>query len=200
MTPRPPRVALSGSAGTGKTTLGCRLAERWGVPFVAEGMRTRLEAGLDLHAFTHDDLADLLHELFAEQEAAVADALAAAGGYVADRSPIDHFAFWLYYGFGGLREAETEAVLDRVLAARDGCDAIVLLPWGALALEDDGIRSANPWRQLHFQALVEGLSLRHMAADRLLWLPAAVTDPAARVAWVEAELAGRGCLRVCRSA
>jgi len=200
MTARPPRVALSGSAGTGKTTLGRRLAERWGVPFVAEGMRTRLEAGLDLHTFSHDDLADLLHELFAEQEAAVAAALSAAGGFVADRSPIDHLAFWLYYGFGGLREAETAAVLDRTLAARSACDAVVLLPWGVLPLEDDGVRSPNRWRQLHVQALVEGLSLRHVPADRLLWLPAGLTDPAARVAWVEAELAGRTGVRVGRLA
>ncbi len=49
------RIALSGSAGTGKTTLGRLLAERLGVPFIEEGMRARLERGLDVHRFDKDD-------------------------------------------------------------------------------------------------------------------------------------------------
>ena len=43
---RPPRLGLSGSAGTGKSTLGRALAAALDVPYLPEGMRSRLEAGL----------------------------------------------------------------------------------------------------------------------------------------------------------
>jgi cytidylate kinase len=93
----PPRIALSGSAGIGKTTLGTAVADRLGVPFIEEGMRARLEAGLDLHTLDRDQHRNLVEALF--EECWATPATNAAGGFVADRSPIDFLAFWLYYGF-----------------------------------------------------------------------------------------------------
>ena len=62
---RRPRIGLSGSAGTGKSTLGLALARALEVPYLPEGMRSRLESGLDLHSLTHrqlQELTELLHE------------------------------------------------------------------------------------------------------------------------------------------
>lgn len=42
------RIAVSGSAGTGKSTLAMALAERFELPYLEEGFRKRREAGLDL--------------------------------------------------------------------------------------------------------------------------------------------------------
>ena len=60
--PRGParRIALCGSAGTGKTTLGRALAEELDLPYIEEGMRRRLEGGLDVHSLGEDGCRGLL--------------------------------------------------------------------------------------------------------------------------------------------
>lgn len=179
----PRRIAISGSAGTGKTALGRALAGRLGLPFIPEGMRERLAAGLDVHTLSHEAFRDLVVELYDESRAAMAEATARHGGFVADRGPVDYLAFWLYYGFSDDQPA-TAAFAARVARDAQDVDAVVVLPWGAIPFVADGIRSPNPWRQLHFQALFEGLALSRIEADRLLWLPADVCAPDAREVWV----------------
>jgi len=181
-----PRLALSGSAGTGKTTLGRRLAADLGLPFLEEGMRRRLVEGLDLHRHTTRDLVRLMHELWDEQVAAED---AARDGFVADRSSADFAAFWIHYGLLHDREA-TEEWLGRALARLLRYDRILLLPWGVLPLADDGVRSTNRWSQFQFQATVEGLLARHAPRGRLLRVPP-TDDLAGRLAAVHARLAGR---------
>ena len=57
------RIALSGSAGTGKTTLGHALAESLDLPFVEEGMRERIGAGLAPATLTAEAYEDLIESL-----------------------------------------------------------------------------------------------------------------------------------------
>ena len=177
---RRPRIALSGSAGVGKTTLGTGLARRLGVPFIGEGMRARIEAGLDLHALSRDQHRALVVELFDEAAGARRDA---ADGFVSDRSPMDFLAFWLYYGFAADADA-TERFAARCDAALARLDALVVLPWGAIPLVDDSVRTPNRWRQLHYQALLEGLVRRRVPDGKTLFLPDAVTGREAREDWV----------------
>ena len=180
---RPPRIALSGSAGTGKTTLGRALAARFGVPYIPEGMRARIEAGLVIHDLGHEGLQTLIVELLEEQLAAEAEALATAGGFVADRSPVDYAAFWLHYQFSHDRDA-TERFLARCLQSVRSYDRIVVLPWGVLPLEADGVRSTNPWLQRSYQAILEGLVRREVGPPGAAWLPERLDALEQRVDWV----------------
>ena len=66
-------------------------------------------------------------------------------------------------------------------------DGIVLLPWGAIPLVEDGVRSTNPWVQRHYQATVEGLLTRE-CPERLLRLPSAVVGLERRLDWVQKRL------------
>ena len=181
------RIALTGSAGTGKTTLGRALSASTGLPYIPEGMRERIEGGLDLHTLGRDGLRALIRELWAEQRAREDTALAAHGGFIADRSPVDYAAFYLSYGFVEPDDAP-DAFFAEVLGAVAGLDALVVLPWGALPLAADGVRTPNPWTQRRFQLMVEGLAARAIPGDRLLWLPP-LTDLGARVDWVLAHAA-----------
>lgn len=176
------RIAVSGSAGTGKTTLGTALAEALQVPFVPEGIRTRLEGGLDLHRLTRDQHRSLLVELFDETLTAMDAAERRAGGFVVDRAALDFAAFWLYFGFG-FDAAETDGMMERVRAATARYDRILMLPWGVLPLVEDGIRTANPWVQLHFQALVEGLEAHLLPAGLVVRPPAGIVAPDERLRW-----------------
>lgn len=177
------RVALSGSAGTGKSTLGRRLAAALGVPFIEEGMRERLERGLNLHSLGMDDLRELLVELWEEQ---AERQRAAARGFVADRSAADFAAFWIHYGFAHDAEA-TDAWTERMIKELPAYDRVLLFPWGVLPLRHDGVRSTNRWLQFKYQATVEGV-LAQFAPDGLVRRVPATTDLDERLAFALASV------------
>lgn len=180
------RLALSGSAGIGKSTLGRELARRLEVPFIDEGMRRRLEAGLQLHGMDEDTHRALLVELWEEQVREEDAAAAAHGGFVADRSCVDFAAFALL--FHSHVPEFCEAFVPRVLAAVGRYDAVIVLPWGVLPLEVDGYRSTNRWYQRRFQSTVEGLVRREVAPGRAWFLPG-LEDLEARLDWVRERVA-----------
>jgi nicotinamide riboside kinase len=187
VTERRPRLGITGSAGVGKTTLGKRLAEILAVPFVEEGMRGRIEAGLDMHTLDRDGRRALLLELFEQTLAAIRAAVNAGDGFVSDCCSIDFAAFWLYYGFG-FDEDATQRVFARAEKALNGYDLIVVLPWGAIPLLADGVRSANPWLQLHYQVLLEGLLARHAPIGQIVRMPLEAVSLEERVRWLRARL------------
>ena len=105
---------------------------------------------------------------------------------MSDRSALDYAAFWLVYRFVD-DEAITEQVMQAAAEQAAGYDAIVVLPWGVLPLQHDGVRSTNRWRQRHFQATVEGLLRRDVEPGRLLEMPA-LRDLEDRMRWVLARV------------
>jgi alpha-ribazole phosphatase len=166
-----PRVALSGSAGTGKTSLGRRLAEALEVPFIEEGMRRRLEAGLNPFELGPGGYERLIEELWREQVAAED---AAVGGFVADRSAFDFAAVWLHYAHLD-DAARTEAWMRARLAdGRERYDRVLSLPWGAIPLVHDGVRSTDRWVQFRFQSIIEDLLRREARPGQILAIPGAL--------------------------
>ena len=151
------RIAVTGSAGVGKSTLARRLAAELGLPYIGEGMREYLErTGDNLHELGHARMRELVLRLWEERKEAEA---AATRGFVADRAGYDFGAFWLYYQFAA-QDAETERLLAETLAP-GRYDGLFLLPWGRIPLVADGVRTPNPYTQLHLQLLLEGLLRRH---------------------------------------
>ena len=59
-----------------------------------------------------------------------------------------------------------------------------------MRLVDDGAPAANPWPQLHFHALFEGMARDHIEGRRLLRLPRDILDATARVDWIHARVSG----------
>lgn len=188
MSPRSIRLALCGSAGVGKTTLGRALARRFEVPFIEEGMRRRLEAGLVPGELAPQALEDLFAELWQEQLEAQLAAVDTHGGYVADRSAFDFGAAWLQYTSLEDRQRTSAWMLARLTDAEEHTH-VVLLPFGGLPLEGDGIRHDDPWFQFRFQAVVEHLLARHARKDVCIPVPPACQALEDRIAFVEARLA-----------
>ena len=178
------RIALCGSAGTGKTTLGRALADALGLPFLEEGMRTRIEAGLRPASLSSLELERLFAELWEEQRTGQERAVERDGGYVADRSAVDFAAAWLQYT--DLHDpARTETwISDRLQDAQRLHDRVVVLPWGSLPLASDGVRSTDGWFQFRFQCMVEGFARRSLPPEQVLWVPAEPSDLEARTRWV----------------
>ncbi|MFT7668560.1 MAG: hypothetical protein ACI8X5_001254 [Planctomycetota bacterium] len=164
------RIALSGSAGTGKTTLGQALAENLGVPYIEEGFRRRVDGGLQMYKLDDHARRELIVELWEEQQELEQSA---KSGFVSDRSCVDFAAFWLHYGLTDAEE-ETKQFMGRMHSAVSQVDRILLFPWGVLPLLFDGVRSTNPWLQLRYQALLEGLHGMHTPASKLHHIPKSV--------------------------
>jgi broad specificity phosphatase PhoE/nicotinamide riboside kinase len=181
------RIALCGSAGTGKTTLGRRLAARLDLPFIEEGMRHRIEAGLDIHTLSRDEHRGILTDLWTEQLDGEARALRDHGGFVSDRSPLDFAAFALL--FHSYNQDFCDRFVPQATGRADQYDAIVILPWGVLPLESDGIRSTNRWYQRHFQSTVEGL-IRTEVDPGAAWFLPGLTSLDQRVDWVLQRISG----------
>ena len=146
------RIAVSGSAGTGKTTLAKAAAAELGVPYLPEGMREYLEAtGDNLHDLGFEGLRSLVLRLWDERQ----ELEARHASFVADRASYDFAAFWLFYGFAK-EDADTVRLLDETLRSTR-YDAVYILPWGSIPLVADGVRSTNRFAQLQTQALIAGL-------------------------------------------
>lgn len=164
------RIAISGSACTGKSTLAQALATTLGLPLIPEAMRLHLEAGNPR-----------LDTLPAEQAGAVLKHFqhdlrvkeSHSETFVADNGALDLEAYACWYGC----DLPWEPWEQRY-------DAIVLLPAGVLPYEADGVRHPDPRAEARFQALVERLAMERDLGPRLLSMPADKLTVADRVDWV----------------
>ena len=187
---RAPRLAFSGSAGVGKTTLASAIAEELGVSYLPEGMRREVELGLDLRLLNHEELKQLVLRLWRQQIDREEACIARGEGFVSDRSPLDYLAFWMTYGFVH-NEAESTQLAKEVLSRIALYDRIVLLPHGVLPLKADGVRSTNRWIQRRFHATVRGLLEEEVGAPRFVQLPS-LTHLSERMDWVRDLLTRSG--------
>ena len=161
------RLAISGSAGIGKTSLAMALANSLKLPYLEENFRKRPEDGLVFQDLSRTDQSLVIIDLYTE---AIEQAARYPTGFVQDRCPIDFLAFWLHYGFWS-EEKPSAALFERAQKDLSYYDRIVILPWGVFDNETDGFRSTNCWLQLKFQSLLEGLINRLAPKDLIYWMP-----------------------------
>lgn len=182
----PPRLAICGSASVGKTTLVHALAGHLQLPWLREEMRDYLEATrVELWSLPSSQVETILLELWRkrlQQECA-------ATAFVADNCPMDFAASALYYGC--LSATGEDALITRAAPHLDQYDAIVVLPWGVLPYQQDGIRPADQFLQLRYQVLLEGLLHRYVDPQKLHFLPKSLLTLEERVRWVTARLGER---------
>lgn len=161
------KLAISGSAGTGKSSLASALARSLKLPYLEESFRRHREDGLIFHHLSPTEQSDLIRELYTES---ITQATQCPNGFVQDRCPIDFLAFWLHYGFWN-DEKRSAALFNRVQMDLSLYNRIIILPWGRFDIEEDGVRSTNRWLQLKFQSLLEGLFTRFVPKDLIYWMP-----------------------------
>ncbi len=178
------RLAISGSAGTGKTTLASELAARYNCALVGEH---------------YDDFFDEDHDFVkpaSQLQKRISETLEAKnklengyGNFVADRCPVDLFNLWLSRGFGG-EQQKTVDLYRRCRSYIQKYDVVVVLPWSALPLVqlDNGSgrrrRVLNSWTQLYNHSTMIGLLHQWVSVSRLLPIPFAIAEVQARVGFV----------------
>ena len=183
------RIAVSGSAGIGKTTLAQNLAQALNIAYIPEHYEPIFDS-LD----KRDSAPNVLAELFNKALDIKLSEQAKHGSFVADRCPADLLNLWLRRKLFSLPEA-SQAFHNRCREAMSSYDLIVIPPWGTLPLlateQPDRIqrRVINPWRQLLNHASIAGFVRMFVGEEKILYLPSDLTSGDA---WVNLVLARMG--------
>ena len=184
------KIAVSGSAGVGKTTFAVALAECRGCRLIEEGydgffgsdagfIKSRAQLRRKILA-----LLELKNSLEEEAEA-----------FVADRCAVDLFNLWMSRGFGEDQKI-TGCLYQRCRQYVAKYDVVFVLPWRAIPLRqielpENRRRAMNPWSQLYNHANVIGLLHQWLPPARLVPIPFGLRDLRRRVAFACERIDGR---------
>ncbi len=165
------RIAVTGSAGVGKTTLARALSERLGLALVPEEMRAyRSRGGEALRALPSEAGARTLAALYA-----VRRDRERREGFVADNCALDFAAYAVHHGCAAAASAtRAEAEADALRY-----DAIFVLPWGVIPYERDGVRGDDHEAEERYQLVLEALLARSGAPT--VHVPREAIDLGARI-------------------
>lgn len=168
------KIAISGSAGTGKTSLARELATNLDCKLVGELYDVFFKQNGDFitpDEYLQKKIFDLLrHKNSLEIE---------AGRFVADRSPIDLLNLWMSRGYAHHQKLTSDFYrLCRQYIIKYDC--IVVMPWSSIPLlqnnQSNCKRVMNPWVQLHNHSCLIGLLQQFVPMTKLLPIPHALTD------------------------
>lgn len=181
------RIGISGSAGVGKTTLALALSKEFRIPCLHEEMRDYLErCRVPLSGLSRAEVHEVLLGLWRGR--AVKER--STPSFVADNCCLDFAAYALYYSC-----LETESLpetlptlIQEPVEHLELYDAVFLLPWGVLPYVRDGVRPDNPFDQLRYQLIIEGLLSRYAERQKVYLLPDSCRDVGERRDWVIAML------------
>jgi adenylate kinase family enzyme len=176
------KIAISGSAGIGKTTLASALAECRGCRLIEEGYDGLFDSDagfIKSRSRLRREILSLLEMKNALEEEAEA--------FVADRCAVDLFNLWMSRGFGDDQEL-TGCLYQRCRRYVEKYDFVFVLPWSAIPLRQIGLpvnrrRAMNPWSQLYNHANVIGLLHQWLPSTRLVPIPFGLIELRERVAF-----------------
>lgn len=185
------KIAISGSAGIGKTTLARALAARCGCCFIEEGYDRLFGPDAEFLRSSGQLRREIVSVL--ERKNSLEDE---ATAFVSDRCAVDLFNLWMSRGFGD--DEKTTGRLYRCCRRYTvKYDVVFVLPWGAIPLRQIASpasrrRSMNPWFQLYSHANVIGLLHQWLPAARLVPIPFGLNELDARVDFACKMIESRG--------
>ena len=177
------KIAVSGSAGVGKTTLVTSLSRTLGIPNISEEMR-------DYMVFTDQPLAGRSAAEIASVLAALWDLRVSRestlSAFVADNSSLDFIAYVLFYRCQ--HQAAVQPLLKEAWARVRTYDACFILPFGAIPYVYDGIRPRRQESQRNYQRILERLYRKQRKATTAHRLPLNCRTEEERLQWAISAL------------
>ena len=175
------RIAVSGTAGIGKTTLARSLAPLLKLEYISENYERFFEQPGTFKK-PHSELIPIFQQVFEQKSAQERLSV----NFITDRCPVDLFHLWMTHGLGEDLQ-QTRRFFDQCLKQARSYDFLILPAWGSIALnqkEDSGNcqrRVMNPWTQLRNHAAIVGYSYLWLPAEKIIQLPMPLSDPEQRL-------------------
>lgn len=159
------RIAFSGSAGTGKSTIAEMTAARFSLPLVPEGVREYLASiGKDsFRDMSSSEMFDMQLHILKTKVDAESNTL----DFVADRTTADSMAYTLRW----CAKTDTDVLkqyTDQCVSHLITYDMVFFCPWGAIEYKQDGLRSRHIYYQLEMEYLIYGILSSHSVPIHVL--------------------------------
>lgn len=179
------KIAISGAANCGKTTLAKHLAKELDLPVIEEQFKIILAVKQAKTGVK--DLKDAFHNLFYDKKNQEEPHI---NGFLTDRCPIDLFNFWSVHPALHCLP-ETYDFFKLCKEQSQHYDYVIFPPWGSVTYHnlETGIPGQtmprmNPWLNLARHSSTLGLAYTWLPAEKIIQLPSHITDIDERTRWL----------------
>lgn len=182
------KIAISGSACIGKSTLAMEMASVLQCGYIPEHYDLLFDR-ISQNQETPEALVELFNSALVKKVRDEREQV----GFISDRCPIDLFNLWMAKGLWR-REEDTRKFQKCCQHYTGYYDYIVLLPWGIFPLEqikntDDGQkRIMNKWVQMHNHANILGLTKLWVSPEKIIDLPKSAMSLENRVSYLRGQI------------
>lgn len=174
------RIAISGSAGSGKTSLVEALSKSLNLEIIPECY----EAFFDEHGRHIKPPKNLMHKIHQVLDNKHQLELA-ANDFVADRCPVDLFNLWVTRRFHS-DNRKTDIFQEKCIEYLKKYDYLILLPWGDIPLKQVDPKEGNrkrvmkPWIQFQHHSTIIGMAMQWVPLNKIIAVPKGLDGVEAR--------------------
>jgi hypothetical protein len=188
------RIAFTGAAGIGKTTMATRLAGILGVPLLEEEFKEMVLAfNPQLSSRPRVNNRDLCRRACLRWLERRETLLQQNESYVEDRCAIDVLVRWLLANLSDRDNHLTQTVIEQTRRCVQPLDCLVILPLLSLGAHETAnerglVRTHSTSRLMRGQSLAIGLSHQLLGPKRLIFVPEECGTVADRAEFLQTRL------------
>ncbi len=165
------RIAVSGSAGSGKTSLVESLSKQLNLKIISE----QYENFFDEHGRHIKPPKKLMQKIDQVLDNKHQQELK-ADNFIADRCPIDLFNLWMTRGYHSGKD-HTDEFQGKCIEYLKKYDYVILIPWGDIPLKQIEQKNSNrkrvmkPWVQFQHHSTIIGMAMQWVPLNKIIAVP-----------------------------
>ena len=180
------KIAISGTAGIGKSTLAMALAEKYNIALIEEGYQVFKDSKQGQNGL------DVLQDIFSKKSA---EELDAGESCVSDRSPLDLMHICLKMKSYKTERKAANSFIQSCIKAAQNFDFIVLLPWGSFEPQQFNntqmSRNTDILDLLTNHSSIVGYTHMFVPARRIIELPRRANKLEQRIDMIDKQISRR---------
>jgi GTPase SAR1 family protein len=165
------RIAVSGSAGSGKTSLVESLAKQLELKIISEHYDDFFDKQ-GRYIKPPKKLMQKIDQVLDSKHQQELD----AKSFIADRCPIDLFNLWMTRGYHS-NKTHTDDFYKKCIEYLKKYDFIILIPWGDIPLKQVDQADSNrkrvmkPWIQFQHHSTIIGVAMQWIPLNKIIAVP-----------------------------